>query len=113
MRLFRNSQGYAGSLARKDCLLLLGTAGGPRVDPVAMTPQELAKRCGLVFQFPERYFLGGTLQDVNTLPASCLTATVTCNMHPAGAVTACSNCLHMTRAAVPHFAVSQFSRLAF
>ena len=30
----------------------------------AMTPQELAKRCGLVFQFPERYFLGGTLQEV-------------------------------------------------
>ena len=29
-----------------------------------MTPQELAKRCGLVFQFPERYFLGGTLQEV-------------------------------------------------
>ncbi len=30
----------------------------------AMTPQELAKQCGLVFQFPERYFLGGTLQEV-------------------------------------------------
>ncbi|KAL0041839.1 hypothetical protein WJX79_006189 [Trebouxia sp. C0005] len=28
-----------------------------------VTPQELGKRCGLVFQFPERYFLGGTLQE--------------------------------------------------
>lgn len=38
----------------------------------AMTPQELAKRCGLVFQFPERYFLGGTLQEVvvQALPLS-------------------------------------------
>lgn len=51
-------------------LLLLGTAGGPPVEPVAMTPQELAKRCGLVFQFPERYFLGGTLQDVSTWSGS-------------------------------------------
>ena len=52
-------------------LLLLGTAGGAPVNPVGMTPQELAKRCGLVFQFPERYFLGGTLQDVSTWPGSC------------------------------------------
>lgn len=52
-------------------LLLLGTAGGAPVNPVGMTPQELAKRCGLVFQFPERYFLGGTLQDVSTRSGSC------------------------------------------
>ena len=52
-------------------LLLLGTAGDAPVDPVAMTSQELAKRCGLVFQFPERYFLGGTLQDVSTWSGSC------------------------------------------
>lgn len=52
-------------------LLLLGTAGGAPVNPVGMTPQELAKRCGLVFQFPERYFLGGTLQDVSAWSGSC------------------------------------------
>lgn len=52
-------------------LLLLGTAGGAPVNPVGMTPQELAKRCGLVFQFPERYFLGGTLQDVSTPSVFC------------------------------------------
>lgn len=52
-------------------LLLLGTAGGAPVNPAGMTPQELAKRCGLVFQFPERYFLGGTLQDVSTRSDSC------------------------------------------
>lgn len=62
-------------------LLLLGTAGGAPVNPVGMTPQELAKRCGLVFQFPERYFLGGTLQDVSTQSGSCCLF--------AAAVTAC------------------------
>lgn len=31
-----------------------------------LSPRELAMRCGLVFQFPERYFLGGTLQEVCT-----------------------------------------------
>lgn len=38
-------------------------AAASSVEAAAMTPQELAKRCGLVFQFPERYFLGGTLQE--------------------------------------------------
>ena len=49
--------------------MLLGTAAGAPSNPVAMSPKELAQRCGLVFQFPERYFLGGTLQDVS--PSSC------------------------------------------
>ncbi|KAL3138887.1 hypothetical protein ABBQ32_005712 [Trebouxia sp. C0010 RCD-2024] len=66
---------YGRSGAGKTTLLQLlaglteGSSGriqlgaGGTTDPMAMTPQELAKRCGLVFQFPERYFLGGTLQD--------------------------------------------------
>ena len=41
-----------------------GPASADVTSTGAMTPQELAKRCGLVFQFPERYFLGGTLQEV-------------------------------------------------
>ena len=49
-------------------LLLLG----PAVAPVAVQPPELAKRCGLVFQFPERYFLGGTLQEVQAAFCSIL-----------------------------------------
>ena len=49
-------------------LLLLGTAAGAPTDPITLAPSELAKRCGLVFQFPERYFLGGTLQDVSAAP---------------------------------------------
>ena len=63
-------------IQNKVCLWLLGNAGGTHVDPVAMTPQELAKRCGLVFQFPERYFLGGTLQDVSTFPAHLVSNTL-------------------------------------
>lgn len=35
-----------------------------------LTPRELAMQCGLVFQFPERYFLSGTLQEVSN-PIDC------------------------------------------
>lgn len=46
-----------------------------------LTPRELAMRCGLVFQFPERYFLGGSLQEV--CDPDCL-------------------CIHVTRVLVAH-----------
>ena len=35
-----------------------------------LSPRELAMQCGLVFQFPERYFLSGTLQEVSN-PTDC------------------------------------------
>lgn len=41
----------------------LGSGPAGASPAAALTPAELAKRCGLVFQFPERYFLGDTLQQ--------------------------------------------------
>jgi hypothetical protein len=35
---------------------------------VALTASERLARSGLVFQFPERHFLAGTLQEVNLSP---------------------------------------------
>ena len=51
-------------------------AGPAGASPAAaLTPAELAKRCGLVFQFPERYLLGDTLQQVG---GPHLSASATC-----------------------------------
>ena len=70
-------------------------------EAAAMTPQELAKRCGLVFQFPERYFLGGTLQEVG-VRAWCSTSVkhavsvMLSNIH-SSEYTYCSCCMvHLT-----------------